>query len=176
MHILSQTFSILIWFQKEVNPFSRHETTAAVSPVLTLFSGFNYSKAKVTSPLQRSGSSSYHARKDGTLDLLKITNLKVDLAMIDGVVESDRVCLLFCFPKGVPMKKITLPKLMRWIAVLIFIIGTGLGYDAGDKQVVLDGQVIELFSFWLALLYWFLAFALGVLFLAVARILELLDR
>ena len=40
------------------------------------------------------------------------------------------------------MKKITLPKLMRWIAVLIFIIGAGLGYDAGDKQVVLDGQVI----------------------------------
>ena len=56
------------------------------------------------------------------------------------------------------------------------IIGAGLGYDAGDKQVVLDGQVIELFSFWLAVLYWFLAFALGILFLAVARILELLDR
>ena len=74
------------------------------------------------------------------------------------------------------MKKITLPKLMRWISVLIFIIGAGLGYDAGDKQVVLDGQVIELFSFWLALLYWFLTFALGILFLAVARILELLDR
>lgn len=74
------------------------------------------------------------------------------------------------------MKKITLPKLMRWIAVLIFIIGAGLGYDAGDKQVWVDGQLFESFDLWLALLYWFIAFALGILFIAVARILELLDR
>lgn len=74
------------------------------------------------------------------------------------------------------MKKITLPKLLRWIAVLIFIIGAGLGYDAGDKQLVVDGRVIETFDLWLALLYWFITFALGVLFIAVARILDLLDR
>ena len=74
------------------------------------------------------------------------------------------------------MKKISLPRLMRWIAVLIFMIGAGLGYDAGDKQLVVDGQLLETFDLWLALLYWFLAFALGILFLAVARILELLDR
>ena len=73
------------------------------------------------------------------------------------------------------MKKITLPKLLRWIAVLIFIIGAGLGYDAGDKQLVVDGRVIETFDLWLALLYWFITFALGVLFIAVARILDL-DR
>lgn len=74
------------------------------------------------------------------------------------------------------MKKINLPKLLRWIAVLIFIIGAGLGYDAGDKQLVVDGRVIETFDLWLALLYWFITFALGVLFIAVARILDLLDR
>lgn len=74
------------------------------------------------------------------------------------------------------MKKITLPKLMRWIAIFIFIMGACLGYDAGAKQLVVDGQMIETFDLWLALLYWFLTFALGVLFLAVARILELLDR
>lgn len=74
------------------------------------------------------------------------------------------------------MKKITLPKLMRWTAILIFIIGAGLGYDAGDKQVVVDGQVFENFDLWLALLVWFLSFALGILFIAVARILERLDR
>ena len=74
------------------------------------------------------------------------------------------------------MKKITLPKLLRWIAVLIFIIGAGLGYDAGDKQLVVDGRVIETFDLWLALLYWFITFALGVLFIAVSRILDLLDR
>jgi len=74
------------------------------------------------------------------------------------------------------MKKITLPKLLRWIAVFIFIIGAGLGYDAGDKQLVADGRVIETFDLWLALLYWFISFALGVLFIAVAKILEILDR
>ena len=74
------------------------------------------------------------------------------------------------------MKNITLPKLMRWIALLIFIIGAALGYDAGEKQLMADGRVIETFDLWLALLYWFIAFALGILFLAVARILELLDR
>ena len=74
------------------------------------------------------------------------------------------------------MKKITLPKLLRWIAVLIFIIGAGLGYDVGDKQLVVDGRVIETFDLWLALLYWFITFALGVLFIAVSRILDLLDR
>ena len=74
------------------------------------------------------------------------------------------------------MKKISLSRLMRWIAVLIFMIGAGLGYDAGDKQLVVDGQLLETFDLWLALLYWFLAFALGVLFLSVARILDLLDR
>ena len=74
------------------------------------------------------------------------------------------------------MKKLTLSNLLRWIAMLIFMIGAGLGYDAGDKQLVADGRVIETFDLWLALLYWFLAFALGILFLAVARILKLLDR
>lgn len=74
------------------------------------------------------------------------------------------------------MKKITLPKLMRWIAILIFIIGAGLGYDAGDKQIWVDGQLFESFDLWLALLYWFIVFALGILFIAIAKILELLDR
>jgi hypothetical protein len=74
------------------------------------------------------------------------------------------------------MKKITFPKLLRWIAILIFIIGAGLGYDAGDKQLMANGRIIETFELWLALLYWCLALALGILFLAVARILELLDR
>ena len=74
------------------------------------------------------------------------------------------------------MKKLTLSNLLRWIAILIFMIGAGLGYDAGSKQLVADGCVIETFDLWLALLYWFLAFALGILFLAVARILELLNR
>ena len=46
-------------------------------------------------------------------------------------------------------EKITLPKLMCWIAVLIFIIGAGLGYNAGNKQLVPDGELIgTLISGW----------------------------
>lgn len=74
------------------------------------------------------------------------------------------------------MKKITLPQIMRWTAVLIFLIGAGIGYDAGGKQLVVDARVIETFDLWLALLVWFLSFALGILFIAVARILEILDK
>jgi hypothetical protein len=38
---------------------------------------------------------------------------------------------------------------MCWIAVLIFIIGAGLGYDAGNKQLVPDGELIgTLISGW----------------------------
>ena len=74
------------------------------------------------------------------------------------------------------MRKITLSKLLRWTAILIFIIGAILGWDAGDKQLVADERVIETFDLWLALLYWFFAFALGILFLAVSRIPEILDR
>ena len=74
------------------------------------------------------------------------------------------------------MKNFTLPNLLRWIAVLIFLIGAGLGWDAGDKHLFVDERILETFALWLALLYWFLSFALGVLFLAVARILELLDK
>lgn len=73
------------------------------------------------------------------------------------------------------MKKITLPKMMRAIAVLIFIIGAGLGYDAGNKMITVNQQITYVFDLWLALLVWFAAFALGILFLAIARILDLLD-
>ena len=73
------------------------------------------------------------------------------------------------------MKKITLPKMMRAIAVLIFIIGAGLGYDAGNKMITVNQQITYVFDLWLALLVWLAAFALGILFLAIARILDLLD-
>lgn len=48
--------------------------------------------------------------------------------------------------KGDAMKKITLPQIMRWTAVLIFLIGAGIGYDAGGKQLVVDARVIETFD------------------------------
>ncbi len=74
------------------------------------------------------------------------------------------------------MKKVTMQKLLRITAVLIFIIGAGIGYDMADKQIVGSGFVFENFDLWLALLCWFIAFALGLLFLAAARIMDLLER
>ena len=74
------------------------------------------------------------------------------------------------------MKKLTMQKLLRITAVLIFIIGAGIGYDLGDKQMLVNQTVVETFDVWLALLSWFIAFALGLLFLAAARIIDLLKR
>ena len=74
------------------------------------------------------------------------------------------------------MKKVTMQKLLRITAVLIFIIGAGVGYDLADKQIIETGFYFENFDLWLALLCWFIAFALGLLFLAVARIIDLLER
>ena len=74
------------------------------------------------------------------------------------------------------MERLTMAKLLRITAVLIFIIGAGIGWDLGNKQMVVDQTVVEIFDVWLALLGWFAAFAAGVLFLAAARILDLLER
>ena len=74
------------------------------------------------------------------------------------------------------MRKLTMQKLLRITAVLIFVIGAGLGYDLGDKQMVVNQAVVETFDVWLALLSWFVAFSLGLLFLAAARIIDLLER
>ena len=74
------------------------------------------------------------------------------------------------------MEKLTMQKLLRITAVLIFVIGAGIGYDLGDKQMVVNQTVVDTFDVWLALLSWFIAFALGLLFLTAARIIDLLKR
>ena len=65
--------------------------------------------------------------------------------------------------------------MIRVIAVLIFIVGAFMGYDIGEKMVTVDQEVLYLFDFWLALLVWFLAFAAGMLFLSIAKIIDLLE-
>lgn len=74
------------------------------------------------------------------------------------------------------MGKQTMQKLLRITAVAIFLIGAGIGYDLGDKQMVVDQAVVETFDVWLALLSWFIAFAVGLLFLATARMIDLLEK
>lgn len=74
------------------------------------------------------------------------------------------------------MKKFSLQHMIRVIAVLIFIVGAFMGYDIGEKMVTVDQEVLYLFDFWLALLVWFLAFAAGMLFLSIAKIIDLLEK
>ena len=72
--------------------------------------------------------------------------------------------------------KITMQRLLRATAVLIFIIGAGVGWDLGDKQIIDTDFIFRNFDIWLALLSWLVAFAAGLLFLAAARILDLLEN
>lgn len=74
------------------------------------------------------------------------------------------------------MKKFSLQHIIRAIAVLIFIVGAFMGYDIGDKMITVDQEVLYLFDFWLALLVWFLAFAAGMLFFSIAKIIDLLEK
>lgn len=74
------------------------------------------------------------------------------------------------------MKKFSLQHIIRAIAVLIFIVGAFMGYDIGNKMITVDQEVLYLFDFWLALLVWFLAFAAGMLFFSIAKIIDLLEK
>lgn len=74
------------------------------------------------------------------------------------------------------MKKFSLQHMIRVIAVLIFIVGAFMGYDIGEKMVTVDQEVLYQFDLWLALLVWFLAFAAGMLFFSIAKIIDLLEK
>ena len=73
------------------------------------------------------------------------------------------------------MKKISLQFILRIIAIVTFIGGAFIGYDAGDKMVTIDQMISYQFSFMDALIVWFTSFAIGVLFLAIAKIINLLE-
>ena len=58
------------------------------------------------------------------------------------------------------MKKISMQFVLRIIAIIVFIGGALISYQ---------------FSFIDALIVWFMSFAIGVLFLAIAKIIDLLE-
>ena len=72
------------------------------------------------------------------------------------------------------MRKISIQFILRIIAIVTFIGGAFIGYDAGDKMVTIDRMISYQFSFMDALIVWFMSFAIGVLFLAIAKIIDLL--
>lgn len=73
------------------------------------------------------------------------------------------------------MKRCSLSLVLRIIAVAIWLVGAFVGYDIGDQMVTVGREVQYIFSFWSAALAWFVAFAAGMLFLGMARILSLLE-
>ena len=73
------------------------------------------------------------------------------------------------------MRKISIQFILRIIAIVTFIGGAFIGYDAGDKMVTIDRMISYQFSFMDALIVWFMSFAIGVLFLAIAKIIDLLE-
>ena len=73
------------------------------------------------------------------------------------------------------MKKPSLQTILRVIALSMIAVGAFVGWDMGDKMMTVNQEVFYVFDFWLAALVWFSAFAMGVLFWAVARIIDLLE-
>lgn len=73
------------------------------------------------------------------------------------------------------MKKISMQSILRTIAIIVFIGGAFIGYDEGNKMVTINHVVSYQFSFVDALIVWFMSFAIGVLFLAIAKIIDLLE-
>ena len=73
------------------------------------------------------------------------------------------------------MKKISMQFILRIIAIVVFIGGAFIGYDVGRKMVTINQVVSYQFSFVDALIVWFRSFAIGVLFLAIAKIIDLLE-
>ena len=53
--------------------------------------------------------------------------------------------------------------------------GAFIGYDVGDKMVTINHVISYQFSVIDALIVWFMSFAIGVLFLAIAKIIDLLE-
>lgn len=80
------------------------------------------------------------------------------------------------FMEDFALKKISLSKVLRIVAVLIFIVGACVGYDIGDKMIDLNGKIVYQFDFLLAVLYWFISFAIGMLFFGIAKIIDLLEN
>lgn len=73
------------------------------------------------------------------------------------------------------MKKISMQFTLRIIAIIVFIGGAFIGYDVGDKMVTINHVISYQFSVIDALIVWFMSFAIGVLFLAIAKIIDLLE-
>lgn len=67
-------------------------------------------------------------------------------------------------------------KILRVTAVLIWIVGAIIGYDAAGTTVIIGTQVQQSFNIWDALIVWLAVFAAGMLLWGVAKILDLFEE
>ena len=74
------------------------------------------------------------------------------------------------------MQKLSVKNILRVLAVLIFVVGAFVGYDAGNQMFTVDGSVTYRFVVIDAVVTWFFAFAGGLLFWGIAKIIDLLEQ
>ena len=74
------------------------------------------------------------------------------------------------------MQKLSVKNILRVLAVLIFVVGAFVGYDAGNQMFTVDGVVTYRFVVIDAVVAWFFAFARGMLFWGIAKIIDLLEQ
>ncbi|MBM6859138.1 hypothetical protein H9X78_01285 [Clostridium saudiense] len=72
--------------------------------------------------------------------------------------------------------KVLLPNVVRVIAICIFILGAFIGWDFGNKSIIIGNEVKYTFDFITSFLWWFGAFAIGMMFVSIARIIDLLEE
>lgn len=73
------------------------------------------------------------------------------------------------------MRKFKIQTLLRIFAVLIIVVGVCVGYDMGDKMLLIDEAITYIFDFWLAIFVWFITFSFALLFISIAKIIDLLE-
>lgn len=71
--------------------------------------------------------------------------------------------------------KLTISKIFRFISIIVFILGIFIGYDSGNKMIIIDNHVSYTFDFITAAFCWWIAFIIGMLFMGIARIIDLLE-
>lgn len=74
------------------------------------------------------------------------------------------------------MKKIKIQNLLRFISVLVLIAGVCTGYDLADKMVLINQTIAYQFDFLLAICIWLGTTAFVLLFWALAKIIDLLEK
>lgn len=78
--------------------------------------------------------------------------------------------------RGDSLKIINLQTVLYIVGLCIIIIGICIGIDAGNSMVVIDSEVQYIFDWFKAFVIGGISAASGLLFFAIARIIDLLEE